>query len=383
MTSKRNGNGHMPEYAAKKPIAITSDGRFILPTQLEERAQLALGSLHSLETPLQQRLTLERIKLDPKYELGIFGLGKFRKSEVMEHVESLTDLGHMVIEAEINYCNEFASAALRFDKEKVLPTPKPIDVTMPPIKPAAKDIVLFVKNTALFVENTTDGVTGYAATYRKNHVHPVFAARGFKVVVLEGVDDNRANFAIEAKRPFVVYISGIGHGSPTTYTGHLGNPILKVGAYDPAEVRGKVIHLLSCQTARQLGPDVVAKGARAFVGYYENFVFVYDNPATGAVNEMELFWKCDSTFDLCMANGLKVEQAHNATIAAYNSAIAQVPNTSAATWLLWDRNYLRDPMINVIYGDKTATIAPYRRVRVHIPLDMVELEMEHEEMVEA
>jgi hypothetical protein len=136
-----------------------------------------------------------------------------------------------------------------------------------------------------------------------------------------------------------------------------------VGAYDGAEVNGKVIHLLSCQTAKQLGPDMVTKKAKAYIGYFENFTFVFDNPNT-PTNEIELFWKSDSAFDLMMAKGHTVQAAHDKTIATFNAAIASVPNTSAATWLTWDRDFLRSPVINAIYGSKTVVLQKFMPLSV-------------------
>ncbi len=222
----------------------------------------------------------------------------------------------------------------------------------------------------MFCEDTGTAITNAAAQYRIANVHPVFVARGFNVVSLEGASDTRANFATEAKKPFVDYISGVGHGAPNVYTGV--DHILEVGIYDPLEVKGKVIHLLSCQTAKALGPDVVAKGAKAYAGYFENFTIVWDDPATRG-NEEELFWKSDSTFDICMANGYTVEQAHNETIAAFNAAIASVPNTSAATWLTWDRNYFRTPVSDAVYGDRSALAPNMTAIWILVPFAASEL----------
>ena len=99
---------------------------------------------------------------------------------------------------------------------------------------------------------------------------------------------------------------------------------------------------------------------------------------------MMLFWKCDSTFDIMMASGASVEEAHNATIAMFEACIAAVAGTAAATWLTHDRNYFRSPVIDTCYGDKTARIHPYLVVRfpeleVTEPFfDLPVLEMEDE-----
>jgi len=355
------------EYAAKKPISITPTGKFITPSELTEKATLGVGSLFALNEDLKVKLTVERNKLEPDYKLGIIGVGIVTKDEVIDNVQKGTEFGQQVVNAEMSYCNELMSALAESRPASQLPeAPKARVASIPPDwkwipKKWWDKWRPYFRMCALFCENTTDSVTQYAAGYRKTNVHPVFAKRGFCLHILEGVNDVRAKFSPLAKSLRVAYISGIGHGSPTVYTGHLGDPILTKCNYDAAEVKGKVIHLLSCQTARELGPDLIRKGARAYAGYYENFTFVSDQQGT-PVNEMELFWKCDSTFDIMMALGATVETAHNTTIATYNAAIALVPNTAAATWLTHDRNCFRSPVIDAIYGDKTAKIYPFIRL---------------------
>jgi len=361
----RIGNLEFKEYAAQKPIMVAPTGEFITPSELVKKPSLALGSLFALSEDLQVKLTIERNQLEPDYKLGIFGVGIVSKDEVIEHVQKRTDLGNEIIRAELGYCNELATT-LAEGRPSKLPE-------IPPLKsePIPQDWNWipkdwwskwwhFFRNCVLFLENTTDPVTQNATPYRKNNVHTAFKKRGFCTIELEGVNNDRTHFVSVAKSKRVVYISGIGHGNPTTYTGYNNVPILTKCNYDPAEVQGKILHLLSCQTAKELGPDVIKKGAKAYAGYYENFTFVYDQPGT-PINEMELFWVCDSAFDLMMAYGATVETAHNTTIASYNAAISLpgVANTITASWLTWDRNSFRSPVIDAIYGDKTAKIFPY------------------------
>ena len=138
--------------------------------------------------------------------------------------------------------------------------------------------------------------------------------------------------------------------------------------YDPSEVKDKAIHFLSCETAAQLGPDTVAKGAKCYIGYTENFVLQWDDPSTPATNEFLLFAKSDSTVGIMMANGSTAQQAYDATIQAFNAAISQVPNTVAATYLTWDRDHLK------LCGDPATQIVPYRYVKVCFPLAAIEQE---------
>jgi hypothetical protein len=368
LTNVKIGEFTFKEYAAKKPVSIKPTGEFVTAKEVLETPSLGATSMYTLGEDLQIKLTIERNKLEPNYKLGIIGMGIVTKDEVTEHVQEKTEFGLDVVRAEMTYLNELLpSLSAKPAISPVLPKPevepRPDDWKFIP-DTIWKDWWVYFRNCALFCENTTDAVTKYAATYRKNNVHNVFNTRGFCLYEFENVNDVRVKIAPAAKNPRVVYISGIGHGSPTCYTGDLNQPIWCKGLYDPAEVKGKIIHLLSCQTAKELGPDLVAKGALAYAGYFENFTFVYDQAAT-PINEMELFWKADSTFDVAMALGKTAEEAHNLTMAVYNAAIAAVPGTAAATWLTWDRNYFRSPVIDPIYGSKTAKIRPWILFPIH------------------
>ncbi|HUV52314.1 MAG TPA: hypothetical protein VMW64_04480 [Dehalococcoidia bacterium] len=90
-------------------------------------------------------------------------------------------------------------------------------------------------------------------------------------------------YAIMARRvPFELsapqsdLIIGVGHGDEVGFSGQNEAVILEVGKYNPVEVRGKVIKLLSCQTGIALGPDLVKNGAAAFLGYVDDYVWLCD-----------------------------------------------------------------------------------------------------------
>jgi hypothetical protein len=59
-------------------------------------------------------------------------------------------------------------------------------------------------------------------------------------------------------------------------TGQNDTVLLKVGQYDDAEVKDKVIYAFSCQSADLLGPDVIKHGARAFFGWTDDYIWMFD-----------------------------------------------------------------------------------------------------------
>lgn len=356
------GKLEFKEYAAKKPITLDSSGKFLTSIEIESSPTLSQGSLLSLSNDQQVRLAIARYEVEPEFTLAIIGVGLLSKSEIIDHIREQTSFGQLAVRAEMQYCNELM-ASLR---EPIVPT-WPV-VPERPFKPfpewrrVRREVWIRLSNRALFCENTTDSVTTPFANYRIANVHALFQSKGFTVVSLTGTNDVRASFTPHAKSKLTVYIGGVGHGSYSYYMGHGGNRILEACQYDSAEVNDKAIHFLSCQTAAQLGPDTINKGARCYAGYNENFILQWDSPSTPAVNEFQLFAKSDSTFDLVMATCGTAQQAYDATIQAFNASIAQVPGQVAATYLTWDRDHLR------LHGDATAVIAPYRWAKIRLPV---------------
>lgn len=361
------GKLEFKEWAAKKPLSLSASGEFLKAEELAGVSSLGVGSLHALAPEKQLKLAVERYKLEPDFKLGIIGIGIKTRDEIIEEMERESEFGRLAINVEMDYCNHLIGT-LAGGITPAWPKPpiKPIP-TWPDWKPVKKCIWLKVRTRALFCENTTDNVTGPFATYRINNVHPVFATRGFTVTKLTGTDDDRVRFVPLAKNSLTGYIGGIGHGAYTLYTGHAGNRILEVGMYDPAEVGGKAMHFLSCQTARTLGPDTVANGARCYLGYDENFTFVWDDGGT-PVNEFLLFAKADSIIDITMANGGTAQQAYDAAVQAFNAGMAQVPGSAAATWLKYDRDHLR------LLGNPATTVLPYRYIKMCFPLPIARQE---------
>jgi len=68
--------------------------------------------------------------------------------------------------------------------------------------------------------------------------------------------------------PEIEHIYGLGHGSKDTYTVVDGEPFLST-TLNLNLVKDRVISLLSCLTAKELGPAIVRAGAIAYFGYSE------------------------------------------------------------------------------------------------------------------
>lgn len=203
---------------------------------------------------------------------------------------------------------------------------------------APKEQMLTVALSVLGIDSNFEPATLAAYQYREKHVYPHIAAKGYPIDKSQGQMARRIYAAAKSRQPGVVYLTGVGHGSYTTFTGHYYDPVFEVGNYSNAEVRGKIVHFLSCETARDLGPDFIKNGCLAYFGYDEDFVFT--------MAEQDVFFECDSEIDRAFADGLTAAQVYDRVKALFKQRAAdlraQGKQTAAAT-LESDLDILRCP----------------------------------------
>ena len=204
----------------------------------------------------------------------------------------------------------------------------------------------------LAIDSNFDTATEMGFDYRNGTVYPWSVFCGYWILRAQGNNANR-NYVVSLlnSNQKVLYITGVGHGGYSVYTGQNQTEIFRVGNYNSSEVKDKVIHLLSCQTARDLGPDFVRNGCKAFFGYTENFTF--------NLEYSHIFFGCDSTIDFNFVLGKNAEQVYTMTKNVYNAGIDYLNDLGhfyVAALLADDLYYLRCPSSDAKWGDKNAHI---------------------------
>lgn len=124
----------------------------------------------------------------------------------------------------------------------------------------------------LFLDAKWDLVTNYLCSFRAHFVitpqnlsrHTAVHATG-PDVVQPLVDGYLGHTKVD-------YISGAGHGEYDRFKGFHDFVVWDTANTLP-RLNGVIVHLFSCQTARELGRSMLEAGARAFWGYQENFRF--------------------------------------------------------------------------------------------------------------
>ena len=238
---------NLSELEAKKPIALNSEGNPLTLKELEEKKPYM--ALATLEPKLQRDLVLQRNEMEPDYEISIIEGERIAKVQLMKEIEEETELGIDAVRAELSYLSDI-HAEIAGEAALGEEIPETVDLGSWPPKEyhwvPKKWWPVFFKRYAVFAEDTDTGITKHAAEYRKKRVIPCFPGSRIHPIILTGANDTRPNFAAANRRRGVVYISGVGHGSPTVYTGYRHSRLWEVCRYDSREVKGKIIHLLSC-----------------------------------------------------------------------------------------------------------------------------------------
>ena len=227
--------------------------------------------------------------------------------------------------------------------------------TKPGKKKAPAPTVTVTKDAVvLAIDSNFEPVTEAPFEYREQNVYPYFKQKGFTVVRRQGSMARRAEVAPQARKPNVVYLTGVGHGFPNSYTGDNLDPIFSKGHFSAKESRGKIVHFLSCETATGLGPSFVAHGCKAYFGYSDNFTY----PPSLA----DVFFECDSEIDRGFADGLTAGEVLKRVLARFQQHIDQLKSTGDggdlfnASVLEVDLRLLRAPSLGSEYGDPTAKL---------------------------
>jgi len=99
--------------------------------------------------------------------------------------------------------------------------------------------------------------------------------KGATVLDLSGARANRKEMEkiIKKKDPDLIVING--HGDYDLITGQ--NQEILFQANDNEDILSKaIVYAISCRSAKILGEAVASKGNRAYIGYSEDFIFLYN-----------------------------------------------------------------------------------------------------------
>lgn len=155
----------------------------------------------------------------------------------------------------------------------------------------------------------------------------------------------RVHGILEKKNIDVALLNG--HGSDSCIMGH--NEII-IDENNANLLSDKVVHALSCHTAKTLGPVAKSNGAKTYVGYKEKFVALLQSDKTNHPEDDDtaaLFLNPAFAVQKALLSGKSGEDSVEIGRKAYNRSILEALNSDVQSdndqfidWLLWDRDNL-------------------------------------------
>ena len=190
------------------------------------------------------------------------------------------------------------------------------------------------------------------------HINAYAEQQGMTVISIDGKDavDGTVVDAITNQDPILFF--GFGHGLPYLFTGDNEFTIYDINNVDNLSER--VVYLLSCLTAQQLGPRILDKGGRTFTGYQWDFTWLAEDVNQDVTIDYAAqgFYDCAFQIIRSLIDGKTIQQAHEDSYNRYDHWISIWENerqndpdsAEAIKWLLFDQDILRT------MGDGSATI---------------------------
>lgn len=181
--------------------------------------------------------------------------------------------------------------------------------------------------------------------------------KGITVIDLDGDKANRDRVigTLEKRSPELVILNG--HGAEDCVMGHNNDVILEDD--DEKAVKSKIIYTRSCKSAKILGQKSITYGARAYLGYDEDFIFMYSPDKIFRPVEDEaaaLFLEPSNHIPISLIKNHTAEEANNNSKAMFRKNIEKLlvdgPSSehySAIGFLYWDMIH------QVCLGDEEAT----------------------------
>jgi hypothetical protein len=232
-------------------------------------------------------------------------------------------------------------------------------------------------NVIVFCEEAYELATQYGSCLIKR-VAEEAKARGKTVVETDG-DPTAMDNAIAQYDPAVFY--GVGHGQCCIFTAKGAVPYIEAAGYScnvhfacsyytyscTQNLRldkfvGRHVHLMSCVTGLNLGPELVKNGARSFIGYKNLFVVgvstsgSWPAPCTPPSPNVDVYSFCDSDCEgeRVIVRGGSVGEAVNAMKKKFQEYIDKYTRGEWKDWPVayWASLYLQHNLDNLVaYGD--------------------------------
>lgn len=181
-------------------------------------------------------------------------------------------------------------------------------------------------------------------------------------IAVADLKKNRANKKelvriVKKIKPEIIVFNG--HGNEEIISGYNNEVLIKINR-DEELLKRSIIYAVSCRSAKKLGPSCIKSGTLTYLGYTEDFIFLYDeNVVTRPKNDKiaSFFLKPSNQVAISLLkkntagqSSLRSKELFRKTIRRLLTSEAAGKEKEALPYLLWDLNH------QVCLGDSKAKI---------------------------
>lgn len=204
-----------------------------------------------------------------------------------------------------------------------------------------------MSKTILITQPNHDLTTNYISFWAEK-VIAIAKKKGVKIVALKSKRANKKEFTSVNQKisPQLIFFNG--HGDYDLIAGQNNEVLVQAGINDKC-LAGKIVYALSCRSAKKLGKASVKNGAKAYIGYVEDFIFNYDRDKVSRPLDDKIVQLFLEPSNLIVSSLLKGHTTHESWSASQNDfkrkAVAIVASrdkiaiNSYLPTLLWDMQH--------------------------------------------
>lgn len=204
-----------------------------------------------------------------------------------------------------------------------------------------------MKHSLLVTRPNSDLTTRYISVWAKKII-TLAKDKGVSVFDLDKKRANRKEFEsmMRKNKPSLVFLNG--HGDYNFVAGQYDENLVCAGENEKI-LESKIVYALSCRSGKGLGPSSVKSGADAYIGYSEDFIFLYDeNKKTLPEQDKtaELFSEPSNQVMVSLLKNHSPKEAHANSKQSFArkvkkllSSKSTVLESSVVRYLIWDMQH--------------------------------------------
>lgn len=213
-------------------------------------------------------------------------------------------------------------------------------------------------STIVVTQPNHDYTTRYISAWAEELCR-IAVSKGHHAVKLKGNRATRKELesVVNKVNPRLLFLNG--HGSDDSVRGQDNEVLVQLGVNESI-LKSALVYALSCRSASILGKKSVESGTISYLGYTEDFIFMYDvSKRTRPLEDKTagLFLDPSNLLVSSLLKGHTAEGSLHKSKSAYRRTLLKLLTSEASAesnsylpLLLWDMNH------QVCLGDQTATI---------------------------